>query len=53
MILPDEKIISKALEAVYRKWKQEAKKQSKINWKKRAKGIEKDIKNILKGGQKK
>ncbi len=49
MILPDEKVISKAMQEVYRKWKQRAKKQEEINWKKRGQEIEEDIEKILKG----
>jgi len=53
VVLPDEKIISEAMQTVYEKWQRAAKRQQKINWKKRGQEIEQeieDIENILKGG---
>lgn len=50
IVLPDEKVISEAMKKVYQKWKKAAKRQEKINWKKRAERIEQEIENILKGG---
>lgn len=53
MVILDEKVIAKAMQEVYEEWKQKAKKQEKINWKKRSEEIEQEIENIekiLKGG---
>ncbi|MBA7609104.1 hypothetical protein ES703_16291 [subsurface metagenome] len=54
VVLPGEKIISEAMQTVYRKWQRVAKRQKRINWKKRGQEIEQeieDIEKILEGGE--
>jgi len=47
MILPNKKVISKAMEEVYQKWKKAAERQEKINRKKRAQQVQEEIEKIL------